>query len=159
MLGPARSCFFKGCWILSDGYLQTVLLDGLKRQMSKACIDRSDSLTFQHKRRPCVTKYKKIYFRFTYASSEVHFRSTESQTFYWSIMTADDSIKCRWANSGMTGQVGGFQNPGVCLQAFPSFLPHPLPALLLTPFFVQSLTLVPRSLLLNRTETLATLAI
>ena len=134
MLGPARSCFFEGCWILSDGYLQTVLLDGLKRQMSKACIDRSDSLIFQHKRRPCVTKYKKIYFRFTYASSEVHFRSTESQTFYWSIMTADDSIKCRCANSGMTGQVGGFQNPGVCLQAFPSFLPHPLPALLLTPF-------------------------
>ena len=43
-------------------------------------------------------------------------------------MTADDSIKCRCANSGMTGQVGGFQNPGVCLQAFPSFLPHPLPA-------------------------------
>ena len=44
----------------------------------------------------------------------------------------------------MTGQVGGFQNPGVCLQAFPSFLPHPLPALLLTPFFARSLTLVPR---------------
>ena len=69
------------------------LLDGLKRQMSKACIDRSDSLIFQHKRRPWVTKYKKIYFGFTYASCEVHFRSTESQTFFWSIMTADDSIK------------------------------------------------------------------
>ena len=42
--------------------LQTVLLDGLKRQMSKAakaCIDRSDSLTFQHKRRPRVPKYEK----------------------------------------------------------------------------------------------------
>ena len=71
------------------------------------------------------------------------------------IMTADDSIKCRCANSGMTSQVGGFQNPGVCLQAFPSFPPHPLPALLLTPFFARCLTLVPRSLLLNRTETLA----
>ena len=104
--------------------------------MSKACIDRSDSLIFQHKRRPRVTKYKKIYFGFTYASSEVHFRSTESQTFYRSIMTADDSIKCRCANSSMTGQMGGFQNPGVCLQAFSSFLPHPLPALLLAPFFV-----------------------
>ena len=34
--------------------------------------------------------------------------------------------------------------------------PHPLPALLLTPFFAQSLTLVPRSFLLNRTETFAT---
>ena len=134
------------------------LLDGLKIQMSKACIDRSDSLIFQHKRRPRVTKYKKTYFGFTYASSEVHFRSTESQTFYWSIMTADDSIKCRCAKSGMTDQVGVFQNPGVCLQAFPSFLPHPLPALLLAPFFARSLTLVPRSLLLNRTETLATQA-
>ena len=58
----------------------------------------------------------------------------------------------------MTVQVGGFQNRGVCLQAFPSFLPHPLPALLLAPFFARSLTLVPRSLLLNRTETLATQA-
>ena len=70
----------------------------------------------------------------------------------------EDSIKCRFVNSGVTDQVGGFQNPGVCLQAFPSFLPHPLPALLLAPFFARSLTLVPRSLLLNRTETLATQA-
>ena len=30
----------------------------------------------------------------------------------------------------------------------------PLPALLVAPFFTQSLTLVPRSLLRNRTETL-----
>ena len=35
---------------------------------------------------------------------------------------------------------------------------EPLPALLLAPFFAQSLILVPRSLLLNRTETLATQA-
>ena len=35
---------------------------------------------------------------------------------------------------------------------------QPLPALLLAPFFARSLTLVPRSLLLNRMETLATLA-
>ena len=74
-------------------------------------------------------------------------------------MTVDDSIKCRFMNSGVTDQVGGFQNPGVCLQAFPSFLPHPLPALLLAPLFSRSLTLVPRSFLLNRTETLATQAI
>ena len=32
----------------------------------------------------------------------------------------------------------------------------PLPALLLAPFFARSLTLVAHSLLLNRTETLAT---
>ena len=60
--------------------------------------------------------------------------------------------------SAWTGQVGGFQNRGVCLQAFTSFLPHPLPALLHAPFFARSLILAPRSLLLNRTETLATQA-
>ena len=36
--------------------------------------------------------------------------------------------------------------------------PHPLRTRLLAPFFAWSLTLVPRSLLLNRTETLATQA-
>ena len=41
---------------------------------------------------------------------------------------------------------------------FPSFLPHPLPALLLAPIVERSLTLVPHSLPLNRTETLATQA-
>ena len=86
--------------------------------MSKACIDRSGSLIFQHKRRPCAIG-------FTYASSEVHFRSTESQTFYRSIMTADDSIKCWCANSGMTGQVGGFKIAG--LSASISFLSSPPP--------------------------------
>ena len=50
------------------------------------------------------------------------------------IMTADDSIKCQCANSGMTSQVSGFQNPGVCLQAFPSFPPHPLPVFYLCRF-------------------------
>ena len=34
-------------------------------------------------------------------------------------------------------------------KGFPSFLPHPLPALLLAPFFALSLTLVPLSLLRN----------
>ena len=43
-------------------------------------------------------------------------------------MTAVDRIKCRYAHSGMTSGVGGFQNSGVCLQAFPPFLPHSLPA-------------------------------
>ena len=37
-------------------------------------------------------------------------------------------------------------------------VPHPLPAFLLAPLFSRSLTLVPRSFLLNRTETLATQA-
>ena len=45
------------------------------------------------------------------------------------------------------------------LSASVSFLSSPpLPALLLAPFFTWSLTLVPHSLLLNRTETLATQA-
>ena len=91
---------------------------------------------------------KKIFWFHT-RSFKVHFRSTEGQTFCWPIMTADDSIKCRCVNSGMSGQVGSFQNRGVCLQAFPSCLPHPLPALLLVPFFARSLSLVPRSLLLT----------
>ena len=89
------------------------------------------------------------------------FHSTEGQTFYWSIMTAVDSIKCWCTNSGMTGQVGGFQNPEVCLQAFPSFLsPHSLPALLLAPSSTQSfIHFIPCSFHLNRTETLAMQAI
>ena len=79
---------------------------------------------------------KKYIFWFHTCTSKVHFRSMEGQTFYWSIMKAVDSIKCRCMNSGMTGQVGSFQNRGVCLQAFPSFLP--LPALLLAPVFTVS---------------------
>ena len=71
-------------------------------------------------------------------------------------MTADDSIKCRCVNSGMTGQVGGFKNRGVCLQAFPSFLPHPLPALLLAPFFARSLTLLLSPLFLAATASFPT---
>ena len=51
--------------VLSTADLQTVQLDGLKRQMSKACIDRSDSLTFQHKRRPRVPKYERNFFSST----------------------------------------------------------------------------------------------
>ena len=38
---------------------------------------------------------------------------------------------------------------------FPSFIPHPVPALLLAPFFARSLTSVPRSVSGNPTETLA----
>ena len=52
----------------------------------------------------------------------------KTKHFIGVFMTAVDRIKCRYAHSGMTSGVGGFQNPGVCLQAFPSFLPHPLPA-------------------------------
>ena len=82
------------------------------------------------------SKIPKHFFWFYTRAFKVHFRSTEGQN--WPIMTANDSIKCRWVNSGMTGQGGGFQNRGICLQAFPSFLPNPLPVLLLAPFFAVS---------------------
>ena len=59
-------------------------------------------------------------------SSKVHLRSTEGKKFYCSIMKPDVSIKGRCTHSDMTGEVGGFQTPGVCLQAFPSFLPYPV---------------------------------
>ena len=132
----------------SDGDLQTVLLGGLKREMSKACIDRSDSLIFQHKRCPCAIG-------FIYASSEVHFRSTESQTFYRS--DADDSIKCR--SELRHDRLSGWFLKSRGLSANVSFLSSPpLPALLIAQFFAWSLTLVPRSLLRNSTETLATQA-
>ena len=49
-------------------------------------------------------------------------------------------------------KVGGGGGEG----RIPSFLPHPLPALLVEQFFARSLTLVLRSLLLNHTEMLAT---
>ena len=68
----------------------------------------------------------------------------EGQTFYWSIMTVDDSIKSVV-----------FKMPGFVCKRFLPFFPAPLPALLLEPLFSQSLTLVPRSFLLNRTEMLA----
>ena len=41
-------------------------------------------------------------------------------------MKPDVSIKGRCTHSDMTGEVGGFQTPRVCLQAFPSFLPYPV---------------------------------
>ena len=37
---------------------------------------------------------KKNIFRFHTLASKVHFRSFEGQSFYWSITTANDSIKC-----------------------------------------------------------------
>ena len=110
------------CWlsILSNNFwIATVLLLPLSDQASL----RSDT-----EKNNLVSPMHPLKF--------IIFHSTEGQTFYWSIMTAVDSIKCWCTNSGMTGQVGSFQNPEVCLQAFPSFLsPHSLPALLLAPIF------------------------
>ena len=90
--------------------------------MCKACIDRSDSLIFQHKRRPRVIG-------FTYASSEVHFRSNESHTFYRSIMTADERHD----------RPSGWFSKSQGLSAGVSFLSSPpLLALLLPAFFARS---------------------
>ena len=114
-------------------------------------------LIFQHKRPPRVTKYKKyifwVHIRVLWSSFPLLWKPNillVNQDTWWQHQMLMPELRY------MTGQVGGFQNPGVCLQAFPSFPLPPLPALLLTPFFARSLTLVPRSLLLNRTETLAT---
>ena len=84
--------------------------------MSKACIDRSDSLIFQHKRRPRVIG-------FTWSGNELRRTRTESETFYRSIMTAVDSIKCRCANLGMTGQVQTSSGPSGWFSKSPGLLP------------------------------------
>ena len=95
---------------------------------------------------------KKNYFGFTHAP--LKFISAPRKN---KLMTADDSIKCRCANSGMTGRQ--FSKSSGLSASVSLSLPHPLPALLLASFFARSLTLVPHSLLLvNRTETLATQA-
>ena len=84
--------------------------------------------------------YKKIYFGFTH-TRPLKFISAPLKAKHfigqlWQLMTASN---VGFANSGMAGQVGGLQNPGVCLQVFPTFLPHPLSALLLAPFFARVL--------------------
>ena len=65
-------------------------------------------------------------------------------------MTADDGMKSWCANSGMKGQVRGFQNPGVCLQAFPSFSSPLTLALFYLLYFSSGNSLLP-----NPMETLA----
>ena len=98
---------------------------------------------------------KKNFFGFTHASSKNHFRSTEDHTFYWSIMTADDIIKYvggrtqTWQAKWAVFKILGFD----CKRFLP--LSPPLPRSFTCAIFARCLTLVPRSLLLNRTETLA----
>ena len=70
--------------------------------------------------------FKTLFWLYTCPGKFTSARKTEH--FIALFMTAVDRIKCQYAHSGMTSGVGGFQNPGACLQAFPSFLPHPLPA-------------------------------
>ena len=75
----------------------------------------------------CFPNTKKLYFGFTCILKSSLPLPRRAKHFIGQFMTADDSIKCQWTHSGMTGQVGGFQNPEVCLQAFPylSSLPPP----------------------------------
>ena len=54
---------------------------------------------------------------------------------YSKVQTADNNMKSLCAHSGMKGQVGGFQNPGVCL---PSPSPPRFLFLAVAPFFVRA---------------------
>ena len=87
----------------------------------------------------CFRNTKKL-FLVPQASWKIHFLSTKAKHFIGQFITADDS-KCRCAHSGMSGQMGGFHNPGFVCKRFLTFLSHPLPALVLAPFFARSLTL------------------
>ena len=127
MRGPARYCFFEGCWILSDGDLQTVRR--IKNtNMSKACIDRSDSLIFQHKRRPRVTKYKKI-FPLKFISAPLKAKHFIGQL--WQLMTASNvgartqAWQAKWAV---------FKIPGFVCKRFLPFFPTPSPLFYLRHF-------------------------
>ena len=121
-----------------------------------ACV-ASVSVWFRSKKRP----WKGI-FGFDRARNETRTKKWKRGEGEGKEGTPYDSIKCRcvnrqaWQAKWAVFKIEGFMV--VYLQAFPPFLPHPLPALLLAPFFARSLTLFPRSFLLNRTETHATQA-
>ena len=102
-----------------------------------------------------LLKYKETLFWFHKCPQKFISPSQKTKNFIGQFMTADDGIKRQCAHSGMKS--GRFQNSRVCLQAFPSFLPHPPPppTLLLASFFALSLTLVPSSLLQSRMEMLS----
>ena len=60
-----------------------------------------------------------------FGSARVRERSLllrKAKHFIGQFMATDDSFKPLWVRSAVTEQVGGFQIPGVCLQAFPSLL-------------------------------------
>ena len=98
---------------------------------------------------------KKKLFWFHTRASKVHFLSTEGQTFgqLWQLMTVSNvgAWTQAWQAMWAVFKIEGF----VCKRFLP-FFPTPSPLFYLRHF---SRGLVPRSLLLNRTETLATQAI
>ena len=149
---------FWGFWAKTSNLptLWSFLLDGLRRQIYKACYWSFGFIEISSSTPTTRSKIqKKNFFGFTHASSKNHFRSTEDHTFYCSIMTADDIIKyvggrtqtrqAKWA----VFKILGFD----CKRFLP--LSPPLPRSVTCAIFARCLTLVPRSLLLNRTETLA----
>ena len=133
------------------------LLDGLKIQMSKACIDCSGSMIFQHKRRPRVTKYKKYILGSHTCPLKFIFAPLKAKHFIgqlWQLMTASNvgartqAWQAKWAV---------FKIPGFVCKRFLPFFPTPSPHFYLR-HFSRGLSLIPRSLLLNFTEMLATQA-
>ena len=95
---------------------------------------------------------KKLYFAFTHAPMKFISAPWKDKHFIgqlWKLLTASN-VGGELRHDRVSGQ---FSKSRVCLQAFPSFLPHPY-LLFYLHQFSRSLTLVPHSLLLNCTETL-----
>ena len=76
----------------------------------------------------------KNYFGFKHAPSKVHFRSTGGQTFYWSIMTADDSINVGARTQAWQAKWVVFKIPGFVYKRFLPFFPTPSPLFYLRHF-------------------------
>ena len=90
---------------------------------------------------------------------KVHFRSSEGQTFYWSIiwqlLTASNVSAWTHAWHRPSGRFSKSRGLSASVKSLLSSPPRPSPLFYLC-HFSHGLWLVPRSLLLNWTETLAT---
>ena len=95
--------------------------------MSKACIDRSDSWIFQHKRRPPVTKYKKYILGSHTCPLKFIFAPLKAKHFIgklWQLMTTSNvgawtqAWQAKWAV---------FKIPGFVYKRFLPFFPTPSP--------------------------------
>ena len=77
---------------------------------------------------PSTCCFRRNFVLVPHVSLKVHFCCTEGQTFLlvnlWQLMTASNVGACTQA---WKAKRASFQNPGVCLQAFPSFFPNPSP--------------------------------
>ena len=87
-----------------------------------------------------LLKYKETLFWFHKCPQKFISPPQKTKNFIGQFMTANDSIKCQCAHSGMKS--GRFQNSRVCLQAFPSFLPHPPSPLFNSHHFLHCLWLL-----------------